>query len=136
MLNGRKQVLLQDEITATDGVQWRMHTNATVDTSAGTSATLKLDGQVMQVSILNAPPGATFSTSKAVRFSTDPTIPGVPTDQIDQPNPTVTVLIIDLPAGTYNLQVLFNPQWPGMSANDFVTPPSVELDSWNLDSHN
>jgi len=137
LLNGRKQVLLQDEVTSTTGLQWRMHTNATVDTSAGTSATLKLDGQTMVVSLLNPPAGATFSTSQAVRFPNDPTIPGVPDDQIDQPNPDVTVLIIDLPnAGTYNLQVLFNPQWPGMSANDFVTPPSVSLDSWSLTSHN
>ena len=106
-----------------------MHTNATV-TLAGTSATLNLDGQVMQVSILNPPANATFTTSPAVRFPTDPTPP-----QPDQPNPGVTVLIISLPAGTYTLEVLFNPQWPGLSASDYVTPPSVPLDSWSLTSH-
>ncbi|KAJ3496343.1 hypothetical protein NLJ89_g10497 [Agrocybe chaxingu] len=130
LLNARRQVLLQDEINAQAGVQWRMHTNATV-TLDGTSARLELDGQTMEVSILNAPSGATFSATDAVRFSNDPT-PPVP----DQANPGVTVLIIDLPAGTYNLQVLFNPQWPGMSTNDFVTPPSVPLDNWSLTSHN
>lgn len=95
LLNGRKQVLLQDEVTASQGVQWRMHTNATVniDTSK-TSATLTLDGQTMKVMMLNAPDGATFSTSAAVRFSTDPTPP-----EPDQDNPNVTVLFIDLPAG-------------------------------------
>ncbi|KAJ6618886.1 chondroitin AC/alginate lyase [Mycena sp. CBHHK59/15] len=126
LLNGRKQVLIQDEIDTSASVQWRMHTNATVDAS-GTSATLTLDGQTMKVSILNAPSGAAFTTSDAVRFSTDP-------PAVDQPNPGVKVLIISLPAGTYNLQVLFNPQWPG-SVN-YVTPPSVALDQWTLTSHN
>lgn len=129
LLNARKQVLVQDEINAQASVQWRMHTNATVSV-AGTTATLNLDGQAMTVTILNPPSGATFSTSAAVRFATDPTPP-----QADQPNPGVTVLIISLPSGTYTLEVLFNPQWPGMSASDFVTPPSVALNSWSLISH-
>jgi hypothetical protein len=120
-------VLLQDEINSQAGVQWRMHTNATVVTD-GATATLTLDGQTMKVSILNAPSGATFTTTAAVRLVPNPTHP-------DQPNPGVTVLVIDLPAGTYSLQVLFNPQWPGMAAGDFVTPPSVALDSWSLTSH-
>ncbi|KAF8205709.1 heparinase II/III family protein [Mycena galopus ATCC 62051] len=129
LLNGRKQVLLQDEVTASQGIQWRMHTNATVTVgSSGTSAVLTLDGQTMNVQILNPPSGAQFNTSAAVRFPSDPT-PPVP----DQPNPGVTVLIIDLPAGTYNLQVLFNPQWPGSVS--YVTPPAVALDSWTLRSH-
>ena len=130
MLNGRKQVLLQDEITAQAGLQWRMQTNATIALD-GTSATLTLDGQTMKVSIVNPPSGAQFTRSDAVRFTTDPTPPAA-----DQPNPGVSVLIIDLPAGTYSLQVLFNPQWPGMAANDYVTPKAVALDSWSLTSHN
>ncbi|KAF8203183.1 chondroitin AC/alginate lyase [Pholiota molesta] len=132
LLNARRQVLIQDEITASADVQWRMHTNATVSVdSSGTSATLTLDGQTMLVSMVSPPSGAAFTTSAAVRFASDVT-PPVP----DQANPGVTVLIIDLPAGTYTLQVLFNPQWPGMSASDFVTPPTVALDSWSLTSHN
>jgi hypothetical protein len=130
LLNGRKQVLIQDEITATADIQWRMQTNATVTTS-GTTATLTLGGETMQVNILNPPSGAAFSTSSATRFSTDPTPP-----EADQPNAGVTVLIIDLPAGTYTLQVLFNPQWAGMSSADYVTPPSVALGAWTLTSHN
>ena len=129
LLNGRRQFLLQDEINSQSEVMWRMHTNATVQTS-GTSATLTIGDRTMQVSLLNAPSGATFSTSPAVRFPTDP-IPPAP----DQPNVNVTVLVIDLPAGTYTLPVLFNPQWDGMSSNDYVTPPSVALDSWTLTSH-
>lgn len=132
LLNGRKQVLLQDEVNAQGEVMWRMHTNATVTIdSSGTTATLELDGETMIVQILNAPSGAVFTMSKAVRFPTDPP-PPIP----DQENLGVTVLIIDLPAGSYTLEVLFNPQWPGMSSSDFVTPPSVALGSWSLTSHN
>ncbi|KAF9527790.1 heparinase II/III family protein [Crepidotus variabilis] len=130
MLNGRRQVLLQDEIDAQAGVQWRMQTNATI-TINGASASLALDGQTMEVQILNPPSGAQFSQQAAERLSSDPT-PPVP----DQVNPGVSILIIDLPAGKYNLQVLFNPQWPGMSSNDFVTPQNVALDSWSNTSHN
>ena len=128
-MNGRKQVLIQDEITASADIQWRIQTNATV-TLNGASATLSLDGQEMEVTILNPPSGAVFSTSAAVRYSSDPTPP-----EADQPNPGVTVLIIDLPAGSYTLEVLFNPQWPGLSSSDYVTPNSVALDSWTLTSH-
>ncbi|KAJ7726399.1 heparinase II/III family protein [Mycena metata] len=129
LLNGRKQVLLQDEVTASQSVMWRMHTNATVTIDAsGTSATLALDGQTLKIAMLSPPDGAQFKTGPAVRFSTDPTPP-----EADQENPGVTVLMISLPAGTYTLQVLFNPQWPG-SVN-YVTPPTVAIDSWSLRSH-
>lgn len=132
MLNKRRQVLLQDEIQSTDSVEWRMQTNSTISIdNGGTSATLTLAGQTMKVSMLNAPSGAQFTQSAAKRFDSDPT-PPVP----DQDNPGVSVLIIDLPAGTYTLQVLFSPQWPGLSASDYVTPPSVALANWALDSHN
>lgn len=131
LLNTRRQVLIQDEINSQDSVQWRMHTNATVNINqGGTSASLTLGGQTMAVSILS-PSGATFTTSAAVRFPTDP-IPPAP----DPPNPGVTVLIISLPAGNYTMEVLFNPQWSGMSSSDFVTPPSVALENWSLTSHN
>ncbi|KAG6832268.1 hypothetical protein H0H92_003501, partial [Tricholoma furcatifolium] len=132
LLNGRKQVLLQDEINAQASVMWRMHTNATVSIdSSGTTATLTLDGQTLTVSMLSPPSGAAFTTSPAVRLASDPTPP-----EPDQPNPGVTVLIVELPAGTYTLQMLFNPQWSGMSASDFVTPPTVPLAQWSLTSHN
>jgi hypothetical protein len=127
LLNARRQVLLQDEINTQGSVEWRMHTNATVSVD-GTTATLTLDGQTMKVSILNAPSGAAFTTTPATRLVANPT-------HSDQPNPGVTVLVISLPAGTYSLQVLFNPQWPGMADSDFVTPPSVVLDNWSLTSH-
>lgn len=130
LLNARKQVLIQDEITAQGPIQWRMHTNATIE-QGGTTATLTLAGQTMKVSMVSPPPTATFSVTDAVRLPSDVT-PPIP----DQENKDVKVLIISLPAGTYNLQVLFNPQWSGMSAGDFVTPKTVALNDWTLDSHN
>jgi len=132
-INGRKQVLLQDEITASNSIMWRMHTNATVNiNSGGTSATLTLDGQTMTMTLLSPPSGAQITTMEPVRFSTDPPTPsGYP----DQPNPGVTVVAITLPAGQYNLQILFNPQWSGMSASDFKTPSFVAIDSWSTTSH-
>ena len=133
LINGRKQVLIQDDITAAQPVMWRMHTNATVTVdSSGTSATLVLDGQTLKMEILNAPSGAAFTTGLAVRFSDDPALPA---GQSDQENPGVTVVMISLPAGTYNLQVLFNPQWSGMQSSDFKTPNFVAVDQWSLTSH-
>jgi len=108
-----------------------MHTNATVTIeTGGTSATLTRDGKTMQVQLLNPPSGVQFSTGPAVRSTTGPA-PPVP----DQENPGITVLMINVPAGSATLQVLFNPQWDGMTASDFVNPPSVALDSWTLTSH-
>lgn len=133
LINGRKQVLLQDDITnVQQPMEWRMHTNATVTTN-GASATLTLDGNTMQVQILDAPAGVVFGTADAVRYSDDPALPP---NMVDQPNPGVTVLTIELPAGSYNLQVLFNPQWPNMQASDFKTPAMVAIDQWSLTSHN
>lgn len=132
LLNERRQVLIQDEITSQSSIQWRMHTNATVEIpDAGTSAVLKIEDKVMNVQMLSPPDGAKFSTSPARRVGSGPTPPAD-----DPENPGVTVLTISLPAGTYTLQVLFNPQWSGMSSNDFVNPPSVALNNWNLGSHN
>ena len=108
-----------------------MHTNATVTIDAGSnSAKLELDGQTMDLIIVNPPTGVTIGTTTATRLSTDPTPPAP-----DQANPGVTVITISLPAGTHNLQVLFNPHWPGMSSSDFVTPPTVAIDDWSLTSH-
>jgi hypothetical protein len=132
-INRRKQVLLQDEIDASVPIMWRMHTNATVTINpGGTSATLKLDGQTMTMSILCPPNGAQITTMAAVRLASDPPTPlGSP----DQPNPGVTVVTIQLDAGQYDLQVLFNPHWNGMSAKDFKTPSSVPIGSWTTTSH-
>ncbi|KAI0079636.1 hypothetical protein K474DRAFT_1658995 [Panus rudis PR-1116 ss-1] len=134
LINGRKQVLLQDEIDASQPIMWRMHTNATVTVdSSGTSATLQIGDQKLTMQILNPSSDMKITTGDAVRFPDDPALPQ---GQSDQPNPGVTVVMINMDAGQKNLQVLFNPQWPGMSSNDFKTPASVALDSWSLTSHN
>ncbi|KAH8835892.1 chondroitin AC/alginate lyase [Flagelloscypha sp. PMI_526] len=133
MLNKRRQVLIQDDINASQTIQWRMHTNATISVdSSGQTATLTRDGKTMQVQIINPPSGdVKFTVGEAKRLSTDVTPPAP-----DQENPGISVLTIELAAGQYSLQVLFNPQWDGMSASDFKTPSAVALDSWTLTSHN
>jgi len=134
-VNNRQQVLLQDEVTVpAGGVQWRMHTNATVSTSNGNlTATLELGGQKLEALLTVSPAGAAvFSTAEPVRLSTDPSVPTESGSQ-DQPNPGVTVLVIDLTAtGNVTIEVLFNPQASGAS---FITPPSVALADWSLTSH-
>ncbi|KAF9074466.1 hypothetical protein BDP27DRAFT_1317138 [Rhodocollybia butyracea] len=128
-INNRTQMLVQDEITTSSPFEWRMHTNATVSISSdGTTATLTIGDDTMIVSILSPSSGATFSTSEAVRFPSDPIPP-----EADQPNPGVTVLIISMNAGTYSLQVLFSPQWKDGTPS--VTPPSVAFADWTLTSH-
>ncbi|KAI0715402.1 chondroitin AC/alginate lyase [Earliella scabrosa] len=131
MINGRKQVLLQDDIDASGDIMWRMHTNATVETS-GTSATLRIGDKTMQMTILNPPDGVTLTTGPAQRFEDDPPLPE---GASDQENPGVTVVMINLPAGSHSLQVLFNPQWDGMPSSDFKTPQAVAIDDWSLTSH-
>ena len=131
MINGRRQILLQDEITATAPLQWRMQTNATI-TPDGASAKLTIGDKTMMVQLLNPPAGAVFSRSDPVRTANAPKL--AVGQEADQENPGASVLIISLPAGTYNLQVLFNPQWDNFKS--FQTPPSVALGDWTLTSHN
>lgn len=140
-LNGRRQILLQDDVNvpANTDVMWRAHTNATVTVSSdGSSASLALGGQTLEAKILSGPSGAKFTTMDAVRLSQDPPLPnGGQGEDADQPNDGVTVLVIDTPAGgTFSLQVLFNPQWSGLAASDYVTPPGVNITAWSLTSHN
>lgn len=130
LINGRKQVLIQDEINASASIMWRAHTNATVVISSdGFTATLKIGSATTTVQLLNPPSGAVFTTLEPVRFATDPIPP-----QPDQPNDGVTVLVISLPAGSYTLEVLINPQLPGMSSSSYTTPASVPLSQWSLTS--
>lgn len=133
-LNGRKQVLLQDDITSSQPIMWRMHTNATVNVdTSGTSATLTIGDQKLTMQLLNPTSDMQISTGPATRFTDDPALPA---GQSDQENPGVTVVMINVAAGTKSIQVLFNPQWPGMSSSDFKTPSAVAIDSWSLTSHN
>ncbi|KZT02413.1 heparinase II/III family protein [Laetiporus sulphureus 93-53] len=135
MINSRKQVLLQDDITADAPIQWRMHTNATVTVnSEGNGATLQIGNEKLELTVLSPSSGYKITTeTPAARLSTDPPLPS---GQTDLPNTGVTVIMISLDAGTYSLQVLFNPQWSDMSSSEFVTPPSVSVSDWTLTSHN
>ncbi|BEJ16654.1 hypothetical protein CspHIS471_0600550 [Cutaneotrichosporon sp. HIS471] len=126
-LNGRKQILVQDEVTGPSGsgIMWRMQTNATVE-AQGASATLTShDGKVCKVDIVNGE--GTFTTMQPTHLTGT-----APADEM--PNPGLTVLVINNAAGgSLNVDVLFTPQWPGES--NFVTPTHVALDSWSLSSH-
>jgi hypothetical protein len=138
-LNGRKQILVQDDIAgvaAGTNLQWRAHTNATVATD-GTTATLTLNGKTLQASILNAPSGVSFSTMAAEPMPQDPPIPTGGEYAVNPSNDGVTVLVISTDVGgDFTLQVLLNPQWDGMASSDFVTPPNVAVSDWSVTSHN
>ncbi|ORY32309.1 chondroitin AC/alginate lyase [Naematelia encephala] len=142
-LNGRRQILIQDDIdgvpTGTD-VQWRAHTNATVTIGNNTAtATLVLAEQTLIASILQGPSGVGFSTAEPTRTAQDPPNPSGPAGTLDddQPNPGVTVLVVDNPnGGNHSLSILFDPQWSDFTESNYVTPPNVALDSWSLTSHN
>ncbi|TXT11232.1 hypothetical protein VHUM_01983 [Vanrija humicola] len=124
-VNGRKQVLLQDEVAAPTGqdVMWRMQTNATVTLNGDTQATLTLGGQTLVANIVQSQPAGLKDSPAGV------------VDPVPAPgNDPVTVLVIDNTAGGQtNIQVLFTPQWPGESLGTSVN--NVALDQWNLGSH-
>jgi hypothetical protein len=133
VVNKRQQVLIQDEINASASVMWRAHTNATIALGNNNlTATLTIGSNTLEATLLNPPSGAQFSTMDAVRLSTDPP---TPTGWPDQPNTGVTVLVVSLPAGQYTLEILLNPQWPGVSSSSYVQPSSVPLSQWSLTSH-
>jgi hypothetical protein len=141
-LNGRKQILVQDDIAGVPSgtnLQWRAHTNASV-TADGTTATLAYpNGKQLQASIINAPSGVSFSTMAAEPMSQDPPAPTPTGDQLDgnPSNEGVTVLVINTDqGGDFTLQVLLNPQWEGMAASDFLSPPNVAIQDWSVTSHN
>jgi hypothetical protein len=84
-INGRTQLLLQDEITNSQfPVQWRMHTNATISISNNSkTATLTLGGEKLIAQLLQ---DGTWGTAQPVRYTTDPPLPGDSISQ-DLPNP-------------------------------------------------
>lgn len=126
-------MLVQDEINASASIMWRMHTNATVALGNNNlTATLTIGSLTTLVQLLNPPSGAQFSVMDAVRLSTDPPLPS---GQSDQPNLGVTVLTISLPAGSYTLEVLIDPQWSGASSSSSAQPSNVPLSQWSLTSH-
>lgn len=159
LLNGRRQILVQDEIAQSSSitsVQWRVQTNGTVtlsadnrtatltqssitDPNAGVVGKVSLGGtKTMKVQILT--PNATFTLDgpPATRIYGEP-VYSTPPQQSDQPNVGVTALQIELggaQSGSQTLEVLWQPQWEDLSAADQATPKSVPLSQWTLTSHN
>ncbi|UZJ53361.1 hypothetical protein CBS101457_002681 [Exobasidium rhododendri] len=165
MLNGRRQVLVQDEIAASTtitDINWRIHTNATVTLSSDNkTATLTISKitdpnawgntsdplvatlaktQTMIVKLLS-PSSATFGTIKpdqspgARIYGTNQA--AVDGEDGDQVNPGVTLLYIDIAGGSQQtIQVVWQPQWSTMTTADSATPASVALADWSLTSHN
>ncbi len=146
LLNGRRQILVQDEIAQSSSitdVKWRVQTNGTVTISAdGKTATLtqssitdpnagvvgkvSLGGtKTMKVQILS-PSNATFtSQGPPAQRIYGVAVYSAPPQQSDQPNVGVTALQIDLggtQSGAQTLQVLWQPQWSDLSAADQATP--------------
>lgn len=131
-LNGRLQILEQDEVSgapAGQAIQWRMQTNATISGTGSDTATLTLGGRTLTAKIIHSEPaGLTFGEAK-------PGYANAPADAM--PNPEGTVLTIDNAAGgSMAVDVLFTPQWPDKTDADYVTPAHVALDAWSLTSHN
>ena len=71
-----------------------------------------------------------FKTMNAVRAENDPPI--VEGGE-DLPNPGVTVLVVDIPAGDQTVAIVFSPQWTDEIKT--TIPKDVPLDSWNITSH-
>ncbi|KAI5475736.1 heparinase II/III family protein [Pseudohyphozyma bogoriensis] len=109
-LNGRRQVLLQDEITVPTNqtVQWRIQTNATITLggTGNTTATLELGGETLEVKILS-PSTASFFVQADARYASDPILPSGSLNA-DQSNAPAQVLTIELGAGEQDIQVVFN----------------------------
>jgi hypothetical protein len=131
LLDGRKRVLIQDEIVnGGASSQWRVHTNATVAlTDDSKQARLTLNDKTV-VAQITSPGDLVFKTLQAVRLPSDPPLPDGGTDL---PNTGVTVLAIDVEQGDQTVSVVFTPQWPNYTATN--TTKQVSLSAWNLTSH-
>ncbi|GAA5904794.1 uncharacterized protein JCM6883_003906 [Sporobolomyces salmoneus] len=133
-LSGRRQVLFSDGDAATVDVYWgffssrppqidfdnlwvtlaslsfflydrRAHTNATVSISSdGKTATLEMGDQTF-LAELRSPSNATFGTAAAERTSA---LPALHDGSVDQPNPGVTVLTIDIAAPSNEARIDFS----------------------------
>lgn len=149
-LNARRQVLQQDEIAGSVGkkrLQWRVHTNATVDLSSdGRTATLTIDSlhnpnaatklsihmpkKTLKVSLLS-PADARFKTNTPAGKGK------AYTNTFNNPsNDGVTTLSVALtPGKDQKLQTWWQPQWDDLDDDDEKRPKDVALDDWSLTSH-
>jgi hypothetical protein len=136
-LNGRRQFLIQDDISGVasgSSIEWRAHTNASVELN-GPTATLVLASQTLLAEIVNAPSGVSWTTMEPTRQANGPApTPSNSGESTDVPNPGVTVLAIQRNSDgqDWSNSVLLNPQWPGMAAQAFSTPAAAAVTSWGL----
>ena len=91
---------------------------------------LSLNGETLHVRI-QSPPTASFQVLEPVRLSSDPALPE---GESDLPNPGVSVLAIDVDAGSQTVAVLFTPV-AGKGQVGQSLPGVVPLGHWNLTSH-
>ncbi|EPQ29148.1 uncharacterized protein PFL1_03435 [Pseudozyma flocculosa PF-1] len=160
MLNGRRQVLVRDEIAQSgsiNNIKWRVQTNGTVtlssdgktatlklskitDVNAGVTGTLNLDGgeKTMVVKILS-PSNGRFTTDgpPATRIYGQP-VASPPPEVSDQENRGVTALQIEVDdtSAASTIEVVWQPQWSDLTDADRADPKSVSLSLWSLTSHN
>ncbi|MBW3624759.1 MAG: heparinase II/III family protein [Armatimonadetes bacterium] len=114
LVDGRKSLLVQDEFTASEPVEYagQMHTRAAIEVQ-GLEATMKLSGKILQATILE-PEGAVFKAESAA--------PPAPQNQ----NEGVRKLVVRLPekVKSARVAVLFTPMKAGgkKESEVMVTP--------------
>lgn len=161
-LNGRRQMLLQDEIASgvSGNIDWRIHTNSSIKISSdGRTATLvqktitganagfnikaDLDKQQTVILTILSPADSKFSQTTATSRNFLYNTADVSLQQTNNTvvgnmgDPAVTILSIKLQGGSQQtVQVLWQPQWAQLTAADTKIPPSVALSDWSLTSHN
>lgn len=139
-LNGRRQMLLQDEIGGAAGtIEWHVQTNASVELNGAEASLSSLGGQKLTVKIINAnPAGLQFSTKDAVSAVTPPAPDSAKGEKDGDPdNSPAKILVISAGDGVKDasFQTLWQPQWPDKKDGDDKEPANVPLDQWSVDSH-
>lgn len=115
MIDARKAVLIQDEITLNGSgkIVWGITTDASIEIQSDTEARLTLDGKHLQARILSG--GASFSTEEAP--VTEP--PAYSNDGVRRLEATVET------SGSITIAVLLSPEWPdGSTETCDITPLS------------
>jgi hypothetical protein len=94
-------------------------------------ADLELNGKRLDV-FIDAPSDLRFDSQSASGIASNALLPQ---GAIDMPNPNVTVLSIQIPAGNTTLAVRFVPQWDTRDVGMAAVPPVLALQSWEVRSH-
>ena len=122
LFDGRRRVLVQDEVEGGAGGAWQMHTRAEVEVAPdGRSAVLRQDGQGLHAALV-APEGVRFEVRPARPGALSPEVPG------QNPNEGIVKLVAPVPAGGGRLAVVFTPL-DGAAAPP-APPALAPLDDW------